>query len=131
MCADRKGITPETAGGTGNLARATLIDGLDLTNDWDVVSVDLNELDNEGICSTSEIEASITQEVTMWLIETPYEFNFIAQTSKYYGWMKKPRLTKEQEDFLHQWKDGKVKGFIETPFLCDSCKCPSHPRFGA
>lgn len=42
---------------TGDLVRAALMDGLDLLEDWDVVSVDLNKPDIKGICSASEGEA--------------------------------------------------------------------------
>ncbi|KAJ4784381.1 polyprotein [Rhynchospora pubera] len=40
----------------GNIARAAIVENLDLDDDWDVLSVDQNEPDSDAICSFSEGE---------------------------------------------------------------------------
>lgn len=77
------------------------MDRIDLPDDWDVVSVDLNKLGSEGICSASEGDASTSQEVTMQLTEPTYELNLMVQNSQDCSWMKKARITNKQEDRLH------------------------------
>ncbi|XP_042460670.1 uncharacterized protein LOC122044208 [Zingiber officinale] len=55
---------------TGNIARAAILNQLDLPSDYDILSVDLNEADSDAICSFSEGEAGPNY-VNLVLEETP------------------------------------------------------------
>ncbi|XP_042468102.1 uncharacterized protein LOC122051185 isoform X1 [Zingiber officinale] len=60
---------------TGNIARAAILDQLDLPSDYDILSVDLNEADSDAICSFSEGEmgpnyVNLILDDTSWMQET-------------------------------------------------------------
>ncbi|KAJ4804401.1 polyprotein [Rhynchospora pubera] len=57
----------------GNIARAAIVENLDLDDDWDVLSVDQNEPDSDAICSFSEGEGSTSQSLMAGINEVPYE----------------------------------------------------------
>ncbi|KAG6521863.1 hypothetical protein ZIOFF_018996 [Zingiber officinale] len=62
---------------TSNIARASILDQLDLPSDYDVISVDLNEADSDAICSFSEGEAgpsyiNLVLDDTPWIQDTIY-----------------------------------------------------------
>ncbi|XP_074576876.1 uncharacterized protein LOC141833356 [Curcuma longa] len=56
---------------TGNIARAAVMDQLDLPSDYDVLSIDLNENDSDAICSFSEGETGPNY-VNVALDDTPW-----------------------------------------------------------
>ncbi|KAJ1700662.1 hypothetical protein LUZ63_000441 [Rhynchospora breviuscula] len=81
----------------GNIARAAILENLDLPEDLDIVSVDLNEPDSDAICSLSEGETGNTEHhVRACLEELPYEGAFMLSITNY-GWRCKANRHEEAE----------------------------------
>jgi hypothetical protein len=130
ICGEEGHYARECRRGKGDLARAALLEGINLPDDWDVVSVDLNEPDSEGICSASEGEANSSKELTASLVEAPWELNLMA-FDNVATWWKAPKVTKEQDECAHDWHDGRILGCPEAGrFVCDSCQKKTLPRYG-
>ncbi|KAJ1685557.1 hypothetical protein LUZ63_016947 [Rhynchospora breviuscula] len=109
----------------GNIARAAILENLDLPDDLDIVSVDLNEPDSDAICSLSEGESGNTEHhVRACLEELPYEGAFMLNITNY-GWRCKIKLPQEQEICEHQFTE-------ESSFTgpCSFCKENSNHKIG-
>lgn len=87
---------------TGNIARAAIMENLDIPDDYDVLSVDLNEADSDAICSLSEGEVGNASynvlagdpsinEMAFVFIEEPIDL----------GWRKRIEIPKEKKECDH------------------------------
>ncbi|KAJ1693498.1 hypothetical protein LUZ63_010196 [Rhynchospora breviuscula] len=88
----------------GNIARAAIVENLDLDDDWDVLSVDQNEPDSDAICSFSEGEGGTSYSLMAGIGEMPYE-TAMMMTNKEVSWRVAVSLPQEVENCVHQWED--------------------------
>ncbi|KAJ4804653.1 polyprotein [Rhynchospora pubera] len=88
----------------GNIARAAIVENLDLDDDWDVLSVDQNEPDSDAICSFSEGEGSTSQSLMAGINEVPYETAMMI-TSEEISWRVVTSVPQEIQNCAHQWED--------------------------
>lgn len=90
-----------------------------LPEDWDVISIDPNEPDNDAICSVSEGEASTT--VAGLLAENPIEvMNFMAIDKEDYGYLYKITLPEKYEGCSHKYEANQM---VDRKYMnCSICK---------
>ncbi|KAJ1698622.1 hypothetical protein LUZ63_007134 [Rhynchospora breviuscula] len=109
----------------GNIARAAIVENLDLDDDWDVLSVDQNEPDSDAICSFSEGEGGTSYSLMAGIGEMPYE-TAMMMTNKEVSWRVAVSLPQEIENCAHQWEDN---GPVAQEFMrCLFCKEQTNPR---
>jgi ribonuclease HI len=124
ICGEEGHFARDCRSKNGHMARAAIMNDLDLPDDLDVVSVDLNEPDSDAICSLSEGEAGRTEyQVRTAIEELPLELNFMLQI-KDFGWRSKVELPKEQEECTHVFKDTEIQR------NCSFCKLIIKPEYG-
>ncbi|KAJ1685823.1 hypothetical protein LUZ63_017213 [Rhynchospora breviuscula] len=112
----------------GNIARAAIVENLDLDDDWDVLSVDQNEPDSDAICSFSEGEGGTSYSLMAGIGEMPYE-TAMMMTNKEVSWRVAVSLPQEVENCAHQWEDN---GPVAQEFMkCLVCKEQTNPRMRA
>ncbi|KAJ4778498.1 polyprotein [Rhynchospora pubera] len=112
----------------GNIARAAIIENLDLDDDWDVLSVDQNEPDSDAICSFSEGEGSTSQSLMAGINEVPYETTMMI-TSEEISWRVVTSVPQEIQNCAHQWEDNSP---VAQEFMrCLFCKEQTNPRMRA
>ncbi|KAJ1698241.1 hypothetical protein LUZ63_006753 [Rhynchospora breviuscula] len=112
----------------GNIARAAIVENLDLDDDWDMLSVDQNEPDSDAICSFSEGEGGTSYSLMAGIGEMPYETAMV-MTNKEVSWRVAVSLPQEVENCAHQWKDN---GPVTQEFMrCLFCKEQTNPRMRA
>lgn len=113
----------------GNIARAAILEGLSLSDDWDVISVDQNEPDSEGICSVSENEVHDTNSALGALIDLPYEheFSLMLTEEKNFEWLEEIPLPTHQNKCIHHWEQNRS---ILNPSTvkCAYCKNRTNQR---
>jgi hypothetical protein len=110
-----------------------VIENLDITEDYDVVSVDMDEEDRESIYSFSEGEDG-QERLSEMLNDDPLETFLVIIEEKPPSWRRQNPLTKEQEICKHDWykKDKVTKEEICTVctflisigcgMMCTQCK---------
>ncbi|KAJ3691568.1 hypothetical protein LUZ61_020732 [Rhynchospora tenuis] len=150
ICGEEGHFARECRKQKGNIARAAIVENLDLDDDWDVLSVDQNEPDSDAICSFSEGEGGgAGHSLTARLSEVPYE-NISMMTSSTVNlesgtWRVVKQLPQQIKDCRHQWEDNQPvpADYIRCWFCreltnpnmrahCGSCKitvCPMCSRF--
>ncbi|KAJ4792967.1 polyprotein [Rhynchospora pubera] len=112
----------------GNIARAAIVENLDLDDDWDVLSVDQNEPDSDAICSFSEGEGSTSQSLMAGINEVPYETAMMI-TSEEILWRVVTSVPQEIQNCAHQWEDNSP---VAQEFMrCLFCKEQTNPRMRA
>ncbi|KAJ4731119.1 polyprotein [Rhynchospora pubera] len=112
----------------GNIARAAIVENLDLDDDWDVLSVDQNEPDSDAICSFSEGEGSTSQSLMAGINEVPYETAMMI-TSLEISWRVVTSVPQEIQNCAHQWEDNSP---VAQEFMrCLFCKEQTNPRMRA
>nr|QVX19934.1 ORF3 polyprotein [Spiraea yellow leafspot virus] len=103
----RKVVKPE---------RLNFFEGLSLADNWDVLSVDVGESDDEDVCSISEGEtAGRMDELAAFKAQLPYPVEFeqtmlaivqeAVQQATDTSWRRKLELKQEQKNCQHQWSD--------------------------
>ena len=101
ICSEECHFARECKKERGNLARAAVLENLDLPEDWDVVSVDLNEPDSDAICSVSEGEADSTSLKANTMIEQlPYEEEILMLKVES-SWQSPIEFSEKQKNCLH------------------------------
>ncbi|KAJ3700824.1 hypothetical protein LUZ61_004529 [Rhynchospora tenuis] len=110
ICGEEGHFARECRKQKGNIARAAIVENLDLDDDWDVLSVDQNEPDSDAICSFSEGEGGgAGHSLTARLSEVPYENISMMTTSstnpKTNSWRVAKQLPQNMKDCKHQWQD--------------------------
>lgn len=113
ICGEEGHYARECTNSKGNIARAAILQDADIPDDCDIVSVDLNEQDSEGICSLSEGEAG---EKLAGLLEA-------------LPWEEHAHALGEEAQCIHQWNFVEEKGvncsqcavWIANPALCEKC----------
>ncbi|KAJ1685927.1 hypothetical protein LUZ63_017317 [Rhynchospora breviuscula] len=111
----------------GNIARAAIIENLDLEDDWDVLSVDQNEPDSDAICSFSEGEGN-SHSLMAGINEVPYE-TVMMMTNEEISWRVTIPVPQEIKNCTHQWEDN---GPVAQEFIrCLFCKKQTNPRMRA
>ncbi|KAJ3705794.1 hypothetical protein LUZ61_009499 [Rhynchospora tenuis] len=103
ICGEEEHFARECKKQQGNIARAAIVDNLDLDDDWDVLSVDLNEPDSDAICSFSEGEGSNGTTFTASIENLPYESAFMLNTTS--SWRYIVPLPEEMKNCVHEWED--------------------------
>ncbi|KAJ3705006.1 hypothetical protein LUZ61_008711 [Rhynchospora tenuis] len=103
ICGEEGHFARECKKQQGNIARAAIVDNLDLDDDWDVLSVDLNEPDSDAICSFSEGEGSNGTTFTASIENLPYESAFMLNTTS--SWRYIVPLPEEMKNCVHEWED--------------------------
>ncbi|KAJ1704193.1 hypothetical protein LUZ63_003972 [Rhynchospora breviuscula] len=112
----------------GNIARAAIVENLDLDDDWDVLSVDQNEPDSDAICSFSEGEGGTSYSLMAGIGEMPYE-TAMMMTNEEVSWRVAVSLPQEVKNCAHQWEDN---GPVAQEFMrCSLCKEQTNPRMRA
>ncbi|KAJ4755548.1 polyprotein [Rhynchospora pubera] len=112
----------------GNIARATIVENLDLDDDWDVLSVDQNEPDSDAICSFSEGEGGTSHSLMAGINEVPYETAMMI-TSEEISWRVVTSVPQEIQNCAHQWEDNSP---VAQEFMrCLFCKEQTNPRMRA
>ncbi|KAJ4775064.1 polyprotein [Rhynchospora pubera] len=114
----------------GNIARAAIVENLDLDDDWDVLSVDQNEPDSDAICSFSEGEGGTTSSHSLMagINEVPYETAMMI-TSEEISWRVVTSVPQEIQNCAHQWEDNSP---VAQEFMrCLFCKEQTNPRMRA
>ncbi|KAG6474551.1 hypothetical protein ZIOFF_068489 [Zingiber officinale] len=101
---------------TGNIARASILDQLDLPSDYDVISVDLNEADSDAICSFSEGEAgpsyiNLVLDDTPWIQDTIYMLG-----AENCGWRSQVFVGEKMKNCQHQWEENQI--ITDSKYLC-------------
>ncbi|KAG6489854.1 hypothetical protein ZIOFF_051135 [Zingiber officinale] len=101
---------------TGNIARASILDQLDLPSDYDIISVDLNEADSDAICSFSEGEAgpsyiNLVLDDTPWIQDTIYMLG-----AENCGWRSQVFVGEKMKNCQHQWEENQV--ITDSKYLC-------------
>ncbi|KAJ3704990.1 hypothetical protein LUZ61_008695 [Rhynchospora tenuis] len=121
ICGEEGHFARECRKQKGNIARAAIVDNLDLDDDWDVLSVDQNEPDSDAICSFSEGDGGgADHSLTARLSEVPYE-NISMMTSTPVNpdsntWRVVKQLPQHMKDCKHQWEDNQ-------PVPADCVRC--------
>ncbi|QRN45547.1 P3 [Paper mulberry vein-banding virus] len=112
-------------GKRGDINRAAMLDNLELPEDWDVVSVDQDEPDSDGICSVSEGEPEPEiSEVLANLSVTETLF-----TWKVHNWLPTPQISDEMMNCEHQWIHSElITGIPGKNTTCTICKAPTNPN---
>ncbi|KAJ4790953.1 polyprotein [Rhynchospora pubera] len=112
----------------GNIARAAIVENLDLDDDWDVLSVDQNEPDSDAICSFSEGEGGTSHSLMAGINEVPYETAMMI-TSEEISWRVVTSVPQEIQNCAHQWEDNSP---VAQEFMrCLFCKEQTNPRMRA
>ncbi|KAJ4816125.1 polyprotein [Rhynchospora pubera] len=112
----------------GNIARAAIVENLDLDDDWDVLSVDQNEPDSDAICSFSEGEGSTGHSLMAGINEVPYETAMMI-TNEEISWRVVISVPQEIQNCAHQWEDNSP---VAQEFMkCLFCKEQTNPRMRA
>jgi len=119
ICGEEGHFARDCRSKSGKIARAAVVENLDLDDNWDLVSVDLNEPDSDAICSFSEGEIGVANSLSMNLNDLPYE-NIYMMQSENFSWRKMVKLSLIQETCAHQWEDnGQV---AQEHMRCSFCK---------
>ncbi|KAJ3708513.1 hypothetical protein LUZ61_012218 [Rhynchospora tenuis] len=150
ICGEEGHFARECHKQKGNIARAAIVENLDLDDDWDVLSVDQNEPDSDAICSFSEGEGGgAGHSLTARLSEVPYENISMMTTSSVNpetnSWRVVKQLPQNMKDCKHQWQDNQPvpADYIRCWFcqeltnpsmrahcgLCQITVCPMCSRF--
>ncbi|KAJ4755035.1 polyprotein [Rhynchospora pubera] len=109
----------------GNIARAAIVENLDLDDNWDVLSVDQNEPDSDAICSFSEGEGSTGHSLMAGINEVPYETTIMI-TNEEISWRVVISVPQEIQNCAHQWEDNSP---VAQEFMkCLFCKEQTNPR---
>ncbi|KAJ1696695.1 hypothetical protein LUZ63_005207 [Rhynchospora breviuscula] len=112
----------------GNIARAAIVENLDLDDDWDVLSVDQNEPDSDAICSFSEGEGGTSHSLMVGINEVPYE-TAMMMTNEEISWRVVISVPQEIQNCAHQWEDNSP---VAQEFMrCLFCKEQTNPRMRA
>ncbi|KAJ4798521.1 polyprotein [Rhynchospora pubera] len=112
----------------GNIARAAIVENLDLDDDWDVLSVDQNEPDSDAICSFSEGEGSTSHSLMAGINEVPYETAMMIMSEEI-SWRVVTSVPQEIQNCAHQWEDNSP---VAQEFMrCLFCKEQTNPRMRA
>ncbi|KAJ4784015.1 polyprotein [Rhynchospora pubera] len=112
----------------GNIARAAIVENLDLDDDWDVLSVDQNEPDSDAICSFSEGEGGTSHSLMAGINEVPYETAMMI-SSEEISWRVITSVPQEIQNCAHQWEDNSP---VAQEFMrCLFCKEQTNPRMRA
>ena len=123
ICGEEGHFARDCKRNRGNIARAAILDNLDLPDDIDVVSVDLNEPDSDAICSLSEGEVGTEVYVRTAVEELPWETSMML-TIEDYGWRNKVNLSAEQETCTHELEEE-----VQTQGSCSFCKIPTNKDY--
>ncbi|KAJ3706170.1 hypothetical protein LUZ61_009875 [Rhynchospora tenuis] len=127
ICGEEGHFARECKKQQGNIARAAIVDNLDLDDDWDVLSVDLNEPDSDAICSFSEGEGSNGTTFTASIENLPYESAFMLNTTS--SWRYIVPLPEEMKNCVHEWEDNSP---IPTEHIrCKICKDVTNQKMRA
>ncbi|ATZ69530.1 ORF3 polyprotein [Cacao bacilliform Sri Lanka virus] len=118
ICGREGHFARECRSTNGNMIRKATLDNLDLPDDWDVISVDLNEEDSDGIFSMSEGELSLevkSTESALMMLGTEG------------GWRPLVMVSQEQADCKHPWQ--KNEEILEAKYIrCFFCKIETNKR---
>ncbi|KAJ3685689.1 hypothetical protein LUZ61_014853 [Rhynchospora tenuis] len=134
ICGEEGHFARECRKQKGNIARAAIVENLDLNDDWDVLSVDQNEPDSDAICSFSEGEGGgADHSLTARLSEVPYENISMLTTSsanlETNSWRVTKQLPQNMKDCKHQWQDNQP---VPTDYTrCWFCQELTNPSMRA
>lgn len=114
ICGEEGHYARECKSSSGNLARVAIMQNTDIPEDCDVVSVDLNEQDSEGICSLSEGEVGGLQ---------------LGGLLEALPWEEHMHALGEGSTCIHTWNFARDKGvncslcsvWVSNPALCENC----------
>ncbi|KAJ3698966.1 hypothetical protein LUZ61_002671 [Rhynchospora tenuis] len=133
ICGEEGHFARECRKQKGNIARAAIVENLDLDDDWNVLSVDQNEPDSDAICSFSEGEGGgAGHSLTARLSEVPYENILMMTTSvnpESGTWRVVKQLPQNMKDCRHQWEDNQP---VPADYIrCWFCKELTNPNMRA
>ncbi|KAJ4779248.1 polyprotein [Rhynchospora pubera] len=129
ICGEEGHFARECRKQKGNIARAAVIENLDLDDEWDVLSVDQNESDSDAICSFSEGEGEAGHSFFAGLNEVPYETALMMSTNEEFSWRVAVKIPQNQEICQHQWEDNQPVPQDHT--RCSFCKELTNQRMRA
>ncbi|ACV74337.1 putative polyprotein [Pelargonium vein banding virus] len=125
ICGEEGHFARECRSKKGNIARAAVVDNLDLPPDFDVLSLDLNESDSDAICSFSEGEiANGARYVQEELHKLPYETALMLQSQN--SWRRTVKLPAYQDCCGHQPTLGPNLTFEQAK--CAFCGVQTNPE---
>ncbi|KAJ4809322.1 polyprotein [Rhynchospora pubera] len=128
ICGEERHFARNCTRQKGNIARAAIVENLDLDDDWDVLSVDQNEPDSDAICSFSEGEGNTGHSLMAGINEVPYETAMMI-TNEEISWRVVISVPQEIQNCAHQWRDNSP---VAQEFMkCLFCKEQTNPRMRA
>nr|ARD08905.1 hypothetical protein [Alhagi bacilliform virus] len=111
ICGDPGHFARDCPRQRGNIERVHFLDNLQLPEDWDIMSVELNEEDSDGICSISEGEAGLT--ISSFVFENPMPYELgetflvlvrgVIPNQAEGSWMVLHPIPQEQQECEHDW----------------------------
>ncbi|UYC36391.1 polyprotein [Black pepper virus B] len=113
----------------GNLVRAAIMDQINLSEEYDVVSIDNNEPDSDGIFSLSEGEGGHEDEALEAIQDTLILMVRDRQRKPPPSWLYQISLPQNQEDCEHDWLHNTAiaKECEGKTHLCSFCKFMTNP----
>ncbi|PKU75244.1 hypothetical protein MA16_Dca020211 [Dendrobium catenatum] len=86
------------------MAQVAILNNLEFPNDYDVLSVDLDEDPSDAICSISEGEGANTLAHIKSALENILPDKFGLMMKEDLEWRCAIKLSKEQEECNHEWE---------------------------
>ncbi|ERN20006.1 hypothetical protein AMTR_s00071p00160240 [Amborella trichopoda] len=124
ICGDESHFARDCKRKTGNIARAAILDNLDLPDDYDVLSVDLNESDSDDICSISEGE---TGAYAATIDSRPWRETALMLGPDTGGWRGQVNVGEKKKNCQHEWQHN--QDILSTPDRrCAFCRVETNKR---
>ncbi|ATZ69486.1 ORF3 polyprotein [Cacao swollen shoot Ghana N virus] len=123
LCGEEGHFARECPNSKRDVRRVAIFEGVDIPEDYDIISVDEGEPESDAIYSISENENNDLAEEE-WPVERAYMFREVDQTywlGKKNHWTAMVKVTAQQYNCMHHWEHNQE--IKETAYLkCYFCK---------